>query len=102
MAKPSKQTLLHHLGTGAGFLGLILWFFAGRELGVLDWATAVAPEGYSGAALMLSIMIMMTPAFGLWTLFNRWLERRLQIKGRYLEDEYYRSLSSDHRENKDS
>ncbi|MBV1789195.1 hypothetical protein KQ940_14145 [Marinobacterium sp. D7] len=101
MAKPSKQTLLHHLGTGAGFLFLILWFYAGRELGVMDWATKVAPEGYSGAALMLSIMIMMTPAFALWTLVNRWLERRLQIKGRYLEEEYYRSLDKDQSPNKE-
>ncbi|KEA62002.1 hypothetical protein ADIMK_3663 [Marinobacterium lacunae] len=40
---------------------------------------------------MLAIMVMMAPAFGIWTLFNRWLERRLDIKGRYMEDEYYRS-----------
>lgn len=96
--QPRKQTLLHHIGTGVAFLGLILWFLAGRELGFLDWATAQAPEGYSGAALMLAIMIMMTPAFGIWTLFNRWLEQRLRIKGRYIEDEYYRSLEERNKE----
>jgi len=95
MTNPPGKTFLHHLGTGAGFLGLMLWFLAGRELGFLDWATSLAPPGYSGAALMLAIILMMTPAFALWTLFNRQLERRLQIKGRYIEDEYYRSLKND-------
>lgn len=96
MTAPEKRTkFLHHIGVGVGFLGLILWFFAGRELGVLDWAESLAPEGYAGAALMLGIMIMMLPAFALWTMFNRWLERRLKITGRYLEDEYYRSGEND-------
>lgn len=94
-AQASRNKLLHHLGVGAAFLGLILWFFAGRELGFLDWAVGLAPEGYSGAALMLAIMLMMTPAFALWTLFNRWLERKLQITGRYLEDEYYAANNPD-------
>ncbi|WP_432695372.1 hypothetical protein ACQUQP_12545 [Marinobacterium sp. YM272] len=84
---PNKT--LHHLGVGVAFLGLILWFFAGRELGLLDWAVSIAPQGYSGAAIMLAIIVMMTPAFALWTLFNRWLERKLGVTGRYLEDEYY-------------
>ncbi|TCK08904.1 hypothetical protein [Marinobacterium mangrovicola] len=87
--KEKRTKLLHHLGVGCGFLGLILWFFVGRELGVLDWAASLAPEGYSGAALMLGIMLIMTPAFALWTLFNRWLERKLTITGRYMEDDVY-------------
>ncbi|WP_036191184.1 hypothetical protein [Marinobacterium lacunae] len=90
-SKPSKNSVLHHLGVAVGLTGLGAWFMAGRELGFLDWATRVAPDGYSGASLMLAIMVMMAPAFGIWTLFNRWLERRLDIKGRYMEDEYYRS-----------
>lgn len=90
MSHPEKRKkFLHHLGVGAGFVGLVAWFFAGRQLGILDWAGSLAPEGYGGAALMLGIMIMMTPAFALWTVFNRWLERKLSITGRYMEDDVY-------------
>lgn len=84
-----SQKFLHHLGVGAGFAGLIVWFYFGRELGILEWVTAQVPESYSGAGVMLGIMIMMTPGFYLWTLFNRWMERKLAVTGTYYEDAYY-------------
>jgi hypothetical protein len=39
---------------------------------------------------MVGIMIMMTPGLFLWTLYNRWIEKRLKVKGIYYEDEYYK------------
>lgn len=87
---PGRTRLLHHLGVALGLIGLILWFWAGRSLGFLDWITRMAPEGYAGAGLMLGIMLLMLPALLLYRQYNRWLERRLNISGRYLEDEVYR------------
>lgn len=46
---PWRTRLLHHLGVALGLIGLILWFWAGRTLGFLDWVTGVTPEGYAGA-----------------------------------------------------
>lgn len=85
--------LLHHLGVAAGFVGLLLWFFSAQTLGVIDWVTQQVPESHRGAGLMLGIMLVMTPGFFLWKLYNRWLEKRLQISGRYYEEEYYREQS---------
>lgn len=82
----SRRKLLHHCATGVGFVFLILWFYLGRKTGILDLITEQAPSGYEGAGLMLGIMLMMTPGFFLWTLWTRWTEKRLQIKGRYYED----------------
>lgn len=80
---------LYLLATGVGFIGLIAWFFAGRELGILDWASELVPESHAGAGLMLGIMLMMLPVFFLWKLYNRWIEKRLQVKGKHLEDDVY-------------
>lgn len=80
---------LYLLATGAGFAGLIIWFYLGRELGILEWIVALFPASHAGAGLMVAIMVMMTPGFFLWKLFNRWVERRLKVKGRFLEDEVY-------------
>ena len=91
MSNQQKRTnFLHHLGVGGAVLGMIIWFWCVRELGFLDWATALAPEKYAGAALMVAIMVMMLPALLAWKLFNRWLEKRLEIKGRYYEDDFYK------------
>ncbi|WP_036228870.1 hypothetical protein [Marinobacterium jannaschii] len=84
-----NNTLLHHIATGAGFIGLVLWFYLGKESGFLNWAVALAPEQYTGSALMVGIMIMMTPGFFCWKLYVRWFERKLDIKGIYYEDSYY-------------
>jgi len=86
---------LYLCATGAGFAGLIGWFFVGRTLGILDWATQLLPESHAGAGLMLGIMLMMAPGFFLWKLYNRWIEQRLQVRGRFLEDDVYLPPESD-------
>lgn len=86
----SRQRLLHHLATAAGFVFLILWFVAGRASGILDYAITWVPESHAGAGLMLGIMIMMTPGFLIWKYANRWVERKLNITGRYYEDGIYK------------
>ena len=80
---------LHLLATGVGFAGLIIWFAVGRQLGILDWITALFPPSHAGAGLMVAIMLMMTPGFLIWKFYNRWVEKRLQVKGRYYEDDVY-------------
>lgn len=80
---------LYLLATAVGFVGLILWFYAGRELGILQWIVDHFPASHAGAGLMVAIMILMTPGFLLWKLFNRWIEAKLKVKGRFLEDEVY-------------
>lgn len=80
---------LYLLASGIGFLGLIGWFVIGRELGILDWASQLVPASHQGAGIMLGIMLMMLPGFFLWKLYNRWIEKRLQVKGVYLEDDVY-------------
>ena len=60
-----------------------------KWLGLLDWATQIMPEGYAGAGLMLAIGLSMTPAFFIWSQFNRYTEKKLNIKGKYYEDDYY-------------
>ncbi len=87
-----KQKFLHHLGVGAGFLGLIGWFWAGRELGIMDWATQQVPPQFGGAGLMVGIIVVMTPGFFIWKWINRWLERTLSVTGIYYEDAYYASM----------
>ncbi len=88
-----KTKLLHQLGVGLGFTGLILWYFAADQSGAIETITLLIPESHRGAGLMLAIIIVMTPAFFIWKLFNRWLEKRLSIKGRFYEDEYYKADS---------
>ncbi|MBY4675273.1 hypothetical protein [Marinobacterium arenosum] len=92
---------LHHIGVGAGFLGLILWYYAGHQLGILDWVAQQVPERYAGGGLMLGIMLLMTPGFFIWKLYNRWLEAKLSVRGRYYEDEYYASLKKDDKDTDD-
>lgn len=80
---------LYLLATGAGFAGLLLWFVTGRSLGVLDWISALFPDSHAGAGLMVAIMVLMTPGFLLWKYYNRWVEKRLKVKGRFYEDGAY-------------
>ncbi len=48
------------------------------------------PTGYEGSGLMIAIVVMMTPAFFIWSRFNRYVEKKLNIKGAYYEDSYYK------------
>ncbi|WP_028468778.1 hypothetical protein [Neptunomonas japonica] len=84
-----SSNTLHHLATGLGFAFLISSYLLGRHLGFIDWVTLQMPEGYEGSGLMLAIGIMMTPAFFIWSRFNRFVEKKLGIKGRYYEDSFY-------------
>ena len=84
-----SNNTLHHLATGIGFAFLIGWYLLFRHLGFIDWVTLQMPEDYEGSGLMLAIGIMMTPAFFIWSRFNRAVEKKLNIKGTYYEDSFY-------------
>ncbi|RAU17262.1 hypothetical protein DN062_13940 [Nitrincola tibetensis] len=84
--KPQQAKILHHIASGILFGFLIFWFYLGRSLGFLDWFVSFSPESHAGAFLMLAIMLMMTPAFFIWKLANRYIEQKLKITGRYYED----------------
>lgn len=90
MSEQKKKNLLHHIAVGIGFVGLLVWLYIGRELGFLDWIILQVPRDYAGAALMVGIMIIMTPGFFIWTRYNRWIEKRLKIEGIYYEDGFYK------------
>jgi len=90
MSESSHNKLLHHIATGFGFLFLIGYYLVIEMTGFFDWLIAFFPEEYSGAGLMLAIMISMTPAFLIWKYYNRWVEKALGVKGKYLEEEYYK------------
>lgn len=84
-----NNNTLHHIATGIGFAFLIGWYLLCRHLGFIDWVTLQTPPDYAGSGLMLAIIIMMLPAFFIWSRFNRWVEKKLNIKGIYIEDSYY-------------
>ena len=86
----SQRKLQHHIGVAVGFIGLMVWFYLGDRLGFMNAVTALFPESHAGAGLMLGIMLVMAPGFFVWKLYNRWLERYLDVKGRYYEDDFYR------------
>ncbi len=90
MTEKYSNKLLHHIAVAVGLIGLGAWFYFGRYSGFLDWIILQVPQKYAGSALMLGIMLMMTPGFFIWTLYNRWIEKKLSIKGIYYEDEYYK------------
>ena len=96
-----SNNTLHHITTGIGFLFLIGWYLLFRKLGFLDWCTMQMPSGYEGSGLMLAIVIMMTPAFFIWSRFNRFVERKLNIKGTYYEDSYYQEKTKSNEKNQD-
>jgi len=85
----SNKNFQHHLGVGLGFAGLILWGYLADQFGLFTLLKPLFPESHAGAALMLGVMLVMTPGFFIWKYYNRWLEKRLQIKGRYYEDDFY-------------
>ncbi len=84
-----NNKLKHHLATGVAFAFLIFWYFTLRHYGFFDFVSAFFSEEYQGSGLMLAIGGGMTPAFFIWSRFNRWVEKKLQIKGIYYEDTYY-------------
>lgn len=86
----TTQNILHHTATALGLIGLAAWYYAARELGILDWGITLVPEEYAGAGLMLGIMVAMTPGFFLWKLWIRWSEKKLGITGKYYEDGFYK------------
>ncbi|MDI3326085.1 hypothetical protein QKW35_17030 [Pontibacterium granulatum] len=69
---------------------MLTWLYTARALGVLDWGVSLVPEEHAGAGVMLAIMISMAPALFLWKLWTRWVERKLDIKGKYYEDDFYK------------
>ncbi len=90
MSESQHNKLLHHLGTALGLVGLAGYYLLIDRSGFFDWITALMPEKYAGSGLMLGIMLAMTPAFFAWKHYNRYMERKLGVTGRYLEDEYYK------------
>lgn len=91
MSESTHNTVLHHIATGIGFLGLIAYYLLIEKTAFFDWMASLMPEKYAGAGLMLAIMISMTPGFFIWKHYNRWVERQLSVKGKYIEDEYYKA-----------
>lgn len=85
-----NQNLLHHIATAIGFVGLLAWLYAARTLGIFDWGVSLVPEEHAGSGVTLAIMIAMTPALFLWKLWTRWVESKLNIKGKYYEDDFYK------------
>ncbi len=82
--------MLHHIGVALGLTGLGIYYLIIDASGFLEWATSQVDEEYAGSALMVGIMVSMTPAFLVWKYYNRFLERRLAIKGIYYEDSFYK------------
>lgn len=81
--------LIYHSAVAFGFLGLIGWFYIGRESGLLEWIMIQLPDKFAGSAVMIGIIIIMTPGFFIWSRYNRWIEKRLKVKGFYYEDTFY-------------
>ncbi|WP_296058286.1 hypothetical protein [uncultured Amphritea sp.] len=87
----SHNKLLHHIATGFGLLFLIAYYLIIDSTGFYDWVTARMPAEYAGAGLMLGIMIAMTPGFFIWKHYNRWVEKKLGVTGKYYEDGFYKA-----------
>ena len=85
-----RQKLMHHIGVALGLLGLGAYYLIIDSSGFLEWATSLVSDEYTGSALMVAIMVSMTPAFFAWKHYNRFLEKRLAIKGLYYEDSFYK------------
>ena len=80
----------HHLATAVAFAFLIIWYFLLHHYGFFDLVVSYFSQEYKGSGLMLAIGVGMTPGFFIWSRFNRWAERKLEIKGMYYEDSYYK------------
>ncbi|NQZ30381.1 MAG: hypothetical protein HRU06_03860 [Oceanospirillaceae bacterium] len=85
-----NNNIKHHFATGIAFLFLIMWYYALHSVGFFDYVGSLMPESYHGSGLMLGIGLGMTPAFFIWSRFNRWAEKKLNIKGKYYEDGFYK------------
>ena len=81
---------LHHIGIAVGLIGLGCWYLVAERLSLFSLITEQFPESHKGAGLMVAIMVVMTPGFFIWKHYNRWLEKRLNIKGRYYEDGFFK------------
>ena len=90
-----NKNVKHHFATAIAFAFLVFWYYLLQRFGFFDFTTELMSEEYAGSGLMLGIGIGMTPAFFIWSRFNRWVEKKLQIKGIYYEDSYYKSADSD-------
>lgn len=86
----AHNKLLHHIGTAVGLLFLIAFYLLIESTGFYDWVIAQLPSDYAGAGLMLGIIIGMTPAFFIWKQYNRWIEKKLGVTGKYYEDGFYK------------
>jgi hypothetical protein len=90
MSESSHNKVLHHIATAFGLLFLAGYYLVMDKSGFYDWITAQLPEEYSGSGLMLGIMIAMTPGFFIWKHYNRWIEKKLGVTGKYYEDGFYK------------
>ncbi|WP_417222790.1 hypothetical protein [Amphritea sp.] len=86
----THNKLLHHVATGFGLLLLTGYYLLIDSTGFYDWITSQLPVKYAGSGLMLGIMIGMTPGFFLWKYYNRWVEKKLGVTGKYYEDGFYK------------
>ncbi|MEH6444310.1 MAG: hypothetical protein V7784_10455 [Oceanospirillaceae bacterium] len=84
-----SKNLKHHLATALAFAFLVLWYYVLQHFQFFDYMTELMPLEYKGTGLMLGIGLGMTPAFFIWSRFNRWAEKKLDIKGMYYEDSFY-------------
>ena len=89
-----SATIKHHFATAIAFAFLVIWYYGLQAAGFLDYMTELMPDEYQGSGLMLAIGFGMTPAFFIWSRFNRWAEKKLNITGRYYEDGFYKDKDS--------
>nr|WP_320134968.1 hypothetical protein [uncultured Amphritea sp.] len=87
----SHNKTLHHIATGIGLLFLLGYYLLMDKTGFYDWVTALLPQEYAGSGLMLGIIIAMTPGFFIWKHYNRWIEKKLGVTGKYYEDGFYKA-----------
>jgi len=85
-----NSNLKHHGATAIAFAFLIAWYYALHIFNFFDYISAQFSTQYQGAGLMIAIGLGMTPAFFIWSRFNRWVEKKLDIKGKYYEDGFYK------------
>ncbi|WP_207061084.1 hypothetical protein [Motiliproteus sp. SC1-56] len=89
MSQPGRSGLLYHLLMALGFIFLVAAFYLMQYLNFTGWVASLGPVSHQGAFKMVAVMIWMTPAFLAWKHYVRFINRRLEIQGRYYEDTYY-------------
>lgn len=82
--------LLHHIATAIGFIWLLAWAYMLNHNGVFEWGGRIMPQGYEGAGVMLAIGISMVPGLFIWNQYNKFVEKKLGIKGKYYEEDFYK------------